>query len=150
MYEFKGTLPRYYSGNVCYQYNLQKPCKSLRIRMEYMPTDREENAKEFTEIVTQQLYKAYNRMPSEDEINTALKGVKTEIQLAVYLNDEFLGNIHNPSTVKDMLFDESSERTIGCIKAKPPFFGKLKIIVNSFYVIDKEVSYTVQVETEEA
>ncbi len=148
MTKFKGTLQRGFIGNITYQYNMKNETDFLKIRLDTYPDNREENQEEFKEEV-KEIYSQYaGDNFDESQLEMLYKNPKTEIQLAVFLNGEFIGNQHNPLDSKEMIFSEDSERSRGCMKINPPFKGHLKIIVNSYHVIDKELDYILSVSEE--
>ena len=76
--------------------------------------------------------------------------MKTEIQLAAFLSGVFMGNIHRPGKEKRMLFSPDAERTCGCMDIKGPYHGLLKLVINSFGVLEEALPWELEISAEPA
>ncbi len=149
MTSFKGTLPQNFIGNITYQFHVKEPTDFLRISLETFPGDKKENALAYKEQLISDYKKASGEYFKEENLEKLYNNPKTEIQLAAFLNGEFIGNQHNPLDNKDMYFGKNCERSRGCLKIDTSIKGHLKIIINSYFVIDKELDFVLTVSEKE-
>ena len=66
-------------------------------------------------------------------------GLKTELQLIISMNDEFIGGVHRQENPKHLYFS-SSHATPGCMP-QPSFHGVIKITIVVFSVILDQTNY---------
>ena len=142
---FKGTLQKNFLGNVIYQFQLPCPCRQLHISLVCRQQDQKSAAGLHEKEAVAAFLTHCRRLPDKEEKEKLLSQMKTEIQLAAFLSGAFLGNIHRPGSVKEMHFSPDEERTCGCMDKKGPFHGLLKLVVNSFGVLEEELSYELKV-----
>lgn len=147
---FHKTLQRGYQGAIVYACEIPEPLQQLHITLTYN--------KEYIQDITQYKNKYKQELlpilstylmheANEEEYDSFVKNMKTEIQLCAFLNDKFIGNIHQPGTKKQMIFSKK-HISPGCIPTTIES-GKLKIIVNCFQVIEEDtnIQLTIQGET---
>lgn len=89
-------------------------------------------------------YEAYKGRPvSEKELVKAVKSMKTEIQLALFIGNKFAGNVHMPGTIKELYISEHTYSR-GCLPIYP-LEGAGKVIVNVFQCVENETSYQLEI-----
>ena len=143
---FRGTLPKNFLGNVIYQFQLPCSCTALHIRLICHLQDRKEAAFLHEKEAEAAFLDHCGRLPDAQEKERILAQMKTEIQLAAFLSGKFLGNVHRPGNIKEMHFSPDEERTCGCMDQKGPYHGLLKLVINSFGVLEEEISYELKIE----
>ena len=143
---FRGTLPKNFLGNVIYQFQLPCSCTALHIRLICHLQDRKEAASLHEKEAEAAFLDHCGRLPDAQEKERILAQMKTEIQLAAFLSGKFLGNVHRPGNIKEMHFSPDEERTYGCMDQKGPYHGLLKLAINSFGVLEEEISYELRIE----
>lgn len=142
---FKGTLQKNFLGNVIYQYQLPALCRELHIILTCYLKDQKNAAALHEQEAEKAFFDHWGRRPGAEEKEALLMQMKTEIQLAAFLSGKFLGNVHRPGNIKEMHFSPDMKRTCGCMKSEGGYHGLLKLVVNSFGVLEDEISYELKI-----
>ena len=142
---FKGTLQKNFLGNIIFQFQLPSPCLELHICLTCHAGDRERAAALHDKEAEEAFLSHFGRLPDALETKELLSHMKTEIQLAAFLSGRFLGNVHRPGNIKEMHFAPDAERTPGCMETAGMYHGLLKLVVNSFGVLEEEISYELKI-----
>lgn len=144
--KFSGKLDRGYVGNITYRLQLEHPYDKLYILLTY---DKEKliTFDDGIKTTIRTAYeKHYGRPLGSDEINSVAASMKTEIQLAAFIQNKFVGNVHQPGTNKEMLLS-ATESSRGCLPCKN-ICGMLKLVVNVFGVMEHDTSYLLEIKGE--
>ncbi|QHQ60652.1 hypothetical protein Ana3638_07610 [Anaerocolumna sedimenticola] len=142
-----GTLDRGFVGNITYNFNLESSYDKLYICLTY-DNEKIETADSYYKHRIEEAYeKHYGFKPDDNQLQDVIGSMKTEIQLAAFINGSFVGNIHMPGTKKEMILSEklSSDGCLPCKNMK----GLLKIVINAFSVLENRTSYILQIKGEE-
>ena len=144
---FTGTLNRGFVGNIIYNFNLEQSYDKLYIGLTY-DNEKIKTVDRFYKNEIEEAYENhYGSKIDDNQLKDVLGSMKTEIQLAAFLNGSFLGNIHMPGTKKEMILSENQSSN-GCIPCKN-IKGLLKIVINAFSVLENHTSYTLEIKGEE-
>ena len=146
----KGTFPKDYLGNIIVQYQLPFPCRALKIVLRTEELERKTAALSHEKEAVEAFLLHCERAPEPEEKERILRQMKTEIQLAAFLSGVFMGNIHRPGKEKRMLFSPDAERTCGCMDIKGPYHGLLKLVINSFGVLEEVLPWELEISAEPA
>lgn len=146
----KGTFPKDYLGNIIVQYQLPFPCRALKIVLRTEELERKTAALSHEKEAVEAFLLHCERAPEPEEKERILGQMKTEIQLAAFLSGVFMGNIHRPGKEKRMLFSPDAERTCGCMDIKGPYHGLLKLVINSFGVLEEALPWELEISAEPA
>ena len=142
---FQGTLPKNHLGNVVVQYQLPFPCRSLQIVLRTKEQDQKTAALLHEKEAEEAFLLHCGRAPKPEERERMLGQMKTEIQLSAFLSGVFMGNIHRPGKEKRMLFSPDAERTCGCMDRKGPYHGLLKLVIQSFGVLEETLVWELEI-----
>ena len=139
---FHGTLNRGFQGNLIYNFHLPQNCRALYVSLVH---DKEHFFHKETYLEElRPIYESYKgRAVSKKELLKVMYSMKTEIQLALIIDDEFAGNAHMPGTKKELYLSEEMPAR-GCLP-RPVFKGSIKIIVNVFQVLENQTSYHLEI-----
>lgn len=139
---FHGTLNRGFIGNLVYNFQLPQNCTALSITLTY---DKEHfSSKETYVEELRPIYESYlGRPASQLELQKAMDSMKTEIQLGLMIQNEFVGNVHMPGTRKEIYLSENTSAK-GCLPC-PRIGGMAKIIVNVFQVLEDQTTFHLEV-----
>lgn len=155
LHSFKGTLNSGYVGNIIYNLHLDQELTKLSILLTYdkeyithiVNPDSSENNHKLSPDMEHGISKAYERhygKPADcHNMDELLNSMKTEIQLAAFIDGQFAGNIHMPGTEKEILISHE-EASFGCLPCKR-ISGMLKIVINVFSVLEDHTSYTLEI-----
>lgn len=138
---FNGTINRGFQGNVTYRFQIPSGCQALSIQLTY--------TKEHPATVTdpeqfRAAYEAYRGRPvSVKELEKAVESMKTEIQPALFIGNNFAGNVHMPGTIKEIFISEHTSSR-GCLPVYP-LEGMGKVIVNVFQCVENETFYQLEI-----
>ena len=146
----KGTFPKDYLGNIIVQYQLPFPCRALKIVLRTEELERKTAALSHEKEAVEAFLLHCERAPEPEEKERILGQMKTEIQLAAFLSGVFMGNIHRPGKEKRMLFSPDAERTCGCMVRKGPYHGLLKLVIQSFGVLEETLFWELEISAEPA
>lgn len=149
---FRGTVMAGFVGNIQYHYELPESYSRLKITLYY-----DKNLPKQPSLIQKEvMYHAYctymaSPIPVETytEILPDLWGaMKTEIQLAAFLNQSFVGNIHRSGQKKEMFLSlNENEISLGCMPLDA-ISGHLQIILQFFQVLYDQTNYTLTIEGE--
>ena len=146
----KGTFPKDYLGNIIVQYQLPFPCRALKIVLRTEELERKTAALSHEKEAVEAFLLHCGRAPKPEERKRMLGQMKTEIQLSAFLSGVFMGNIHRPGKEKRMLFSPDAERTCGCMVRKGPYHGLLKLVIQSFGVLEETLFWELEISAEPA
>ena len=146
----KGTFPKDYLGNIIVQYQLPFPCRALKIVLRTEELERKTTALSHEKEAVEAFLLHCERAPEPEEKERILGQMKTEIQLSAFLSGVFMGNIHRPGKEKRMLFSPDAERTCGCMVRKGPYHGLLKLVIQSFGVLEETLFWELEISAEPA
>lgn len=149
LYETTGSVNSGFQGTIAYTVHLPLALSALQIDFSFQ----KQRLHEIGSRRKQEVAAAYRRrfgiehLP-EDQIVRAAKGMKTEIQLAAFLNGEFIGGIHRQMTERTMRIT-AEEATEGAIP-QPELTGVLRVELIFFHVLYNETNYALTVSGEGA
>ena len=147
-YSVSGLLPMDFVGQIAYTVCLNKPCKAMDVQL----TFDKQHVSDVTPKLRDRLFSlcaqkyGKNSFTPEEEAE-AYQNMKTEIQLLVMMNDQFVGGIHKQLTDRH-LYISAEEATEGGIP-QPSIEGVIKVIVLVFNVLYDDTKYSVTLRTEE-
>jgi len=139
-YSVSGALNKGFVGQISYTICLDKEYTGMDIEFSFdkqrYTTITEELKREIVAECKGE-YGADNA--TDDEITSAVSGLKTEIHTIITMNDEFIGGVHRQLTCRHMLYTprETSE---GCIPQES-IQGVIKITLVVFNVIQDDTHY---------
>lgn len=149
LYRFENEVSKGYQGNISYVCQLPENTNSLHVKLSYNK-DRIHNIYSYVNEYHDELATVYenylNHTPTNNELETFVNNMKTEIQLCLFMDNEFVGNIHKPGKVKEIQISKEHVSN-GCIEVNE-FKRNIKIVVNVFQVIEEGTKYTLTVESE--
>lgn len=140
IYEVSGTLNRGFVGQISYTVCLDNIYKEMDIDFSF--------DKQRYEVITDDLKKAliaecdgkYGAESASDELITnTIQGMKTELQIVIAMNDEFIGGVHRQENPKHIHFSET-QATEGCIP-QSSIHGVIRVTVIAFSVILDDTHY---------
>ena len=143
IYEVKGIVNKGFVGQISYTVNLPKRYDKLVIDFEFDKRTCEDRYAMKDEVAKTLKDKYDFEYASEEELIDAMHDLKTEMHPAIFLNDEFVGNVHKQLQHRTMTItaDSASEGCIPCTDIE----GVLKVTVVVFNVIYDNTTYTVEV-----
>ena len=142
-----GTLNRGFVSNITYNFNLESSYNKLYICLTY-DNEKIKIADNYFKNKIEEAYENhYGFKPGDNQLQDIINSMKTEIQLAAFINGNFVGNIHMPGTKKEMILSAPISSN-GCIPCKN-MTGLLKIVINAFSVLENHTSYTLEIKGEE-
>lgn len=148
LHKFSGILNQGFVGNICYNFALAIPYKALKIRLNYDKLLFNEASLSARAAIEKAYLDHYNQPLKEANTSAILSSMKTEIQLAAYIGNTFIGNIHNPATCKEISISQAAASN-GCFPLETDsIIGTLKVVVNVFSVLEDETTYTLTIEGE--
>lgn len=140
LYEVSGTLNKGFVGQISYTICLDKDYKEMDIIFSF---DKQRYKVITEDLKTELIAKCqgkYNVESATDELITStIMGMKTELQIIVTMNDEFIGGVHRQENPKHLYFSDL-QATEGCIP-QPSINGVIKITVLAFSVILDDTHY---------
>ncbi|WMJ90253.1 DUF6669 family protein [Anaerocolumna sp. MB42-C2] len=142
-----GTLNRGFVGNITYNFNLESSYDKLYICLTYDNEKIRTADNQFKNKIEEAYENHYGFKLCDNQLQDVIKSMKTEIQLAAFINGSFAGNIHMPGTKKEMILSPVISSN-GCIPCKN-MTGLLKIVINAFSVLENHTSYTLEIKGEE-
>lgn len=148
VYSVSGLLPMDFVGQIAYTVCLDKPYKALDVQL----TFDKQLVTEVTPTLKNRLFSLcadkYGKLSfSPEEEAESYRNMKTEIQLLVMMNDQFVGGIHRQMTDRH-LYISAEQATEGGIP-QLSIEGVLKVIILVFNVLYDDTKYTVTLRTEE-
>ena len=146
---FHQTIKKDFQGNYAYDQTIPNNLKTLRITLKTNKAFIQDTKKYMEEYQNQLLpiLTAYlEHKPSDEEYERYVKNMKTEIQLSVFTNDQFLGNVHKPGLIKEITLSKNN-RSQGCLPIKE-IPNQIKIIVNVFQVVEENTFFDLFIEGE--
>ncbi len=141
-----GTLNRGFTGNVIYNFCLEHVYKKLYICLTYDKEKVSEPDDALRDKIADAYEKHFEQSLKEEQYVHILNSIKTEIQLAVFINGDFAGNVHKPGRKKEIILGEN-ESSYGCLPCKD-MQGMIKIVVNVFNVAENQTAYTLEIKGE--
>lgn len=143
--KYEGCVEEGATGNIRYTFQLDRPYSGLKILLSYdADKEKPEHLSDSLIARTEAAYARHRREALCTEMLPELiREMKTEIQLAAFLNGEFLGNRHMPGVVKEMLLTENAPSP-GCFGRKT-YEGSLAVVVNFFQVLADGTHYRLEV-----
>lgn len=141
IYEVGGTLNKGFVGQISYTMCLDDIYKEMDITFSF--------DKQRYEVITDDLKKElvaacngkYGADTASDEVITdTIRGMKTELQVIVTMNDQFIGGIHRQETCRHLYFSET-DATPGCIP-QSQINGVIRITIVAFSVIRDDTKYS--------
>lgn len=146
---FHKDLERRFQGNHSYTCVLPDDIQKLRIVLTYNK-DKIDDIHAYMNKYQEELLPIltnYLEYPATlEEYEEFVKNMKTEIQLCLMMDSQFIGNVHKPGTKKEILLTKESSSE-GCIQIDT-FKTNITVIINVFQVIEEGTSYDVIVEGE--
>jgi hypothetical protein len=142
-----GTLNRGFIGNIIYNFNLEDSYSKLYICLTYDKEKISDPESTLKDKIEEAYEKHFGYKIDEEHFGSVLASMKTEIQLAVFINGNFAGNVHMPGTKKEMIIagDISSQGCLPCENIQ----GMIKIVINIFNVLEDHTSYTLKIKGEQ-
>lgn len=142
--KFMGEVQCGFVGNIQFNQELNQKYQELYIVLSYKEGKTDVM---HSEILLPKIEKAWEEYTGKKltnkDVPDVLKKMKTEIQLCAFINEDFLGNVHKPGNIKEMLITDK-EATAGCMTCSN-IQGHLRVIINFFQVISKDVTYTLSI-----
>lgn len=139
-FQASGSLNKGFVGQISYTVCLDKEYKGMNIEFSF-------NKQRFTAVTEELKSEFLNTYGgeygisnySDEELNNAIREMKTEIHTLVTMNEEFIGGVHKQLTTRQMTFtpDFTSD---GCIP-QTGIAGVLKITLVVFNVIMDHTDY---------
>ncbi len=137
-----GTLSKGFVGQIAYTVCLDRTYHTLDAGLSFDKRTLPEITQEVKDEVRQQVKELYGgEFKTEEELTDACSSMKTEIQLLVHMNDEFIGGIHRQLTDRHMIISRDHATEGGLPQAE--ISGVIKIIVLVFNVLQDDTHYTV-------
>lgn len=141
IYEVGGTLNKGFVGQISYTICLDKTYREMDIAF----TFDKQRYEVITDDLKEELLLACNGKYKEDtdtdeHLTNTLKGMKTELQMIVTMNDQFIGGIHRQEISRHLYFSES-KATPGCIPLSE-IEGVIRVTIVAFSVIRDDTHYT--------
>ncbi|MGP1602029.1 DUF6669 family protein [Treponema sp.] len=144
IYEAKGSVNKGFIGQIAYTVCLDKTYKELDVHLTFDKQRLKRLTPERRDEIYNQMREKYGIEISEAQIKEIAVSMKTEIQLCVMMNDEFVGGIHRQMTDRH-LYISASEATEGAIP-QSSIHGVIRIVILFFNVLYDDTPYTVSVE----
>ncbi|MDF2542908.1 MAG: hypothetical protein K0S47_2626 [Herbinix sp.] len=148
IYEVGGILNKGFVGQISYTVCLDKEYEEMDLCFSF---DKQRHTT-ITEELKEELILACNgeygiESASDEEIQRAMKEMKTEIHTIASMNDVFIGGVHKQLTTRHMHFskDHTSE---GCIR-QDRIHGVIKLTLVVFNVILDDTHYNVSLSVNE-
>lgn len=146
---FHTEVKRGYQGAIAYHCLLPNHTKKLHIQLTYNKqfiADIDTYKKQYASSLLPILETYLAHTPTDEEYDTFVKHMKTEIQLCAYLDGTFIGNVHRPGLIKEMTFTNTTATT-GCI-VPSHLSGVLTVIINVFQVVEENTYIDLKIEGE--
>lgn len=143
IYEAKGSVNKGFIGQIAYTVCLDKTYKELDVHLTFDKQRLKRLTPEGRDEIYNQVLEKYGTEINEAQIKEIAAHMKTEIQLCVMMNDEFIGGIHRQMTDRH-LYISASEATEGAIP-QSSIHGVLRVIIIFFNVLCDDTRYTVSV-----
>lgn len=146
---FHQALNKDFQGNYAYIVNIPGKPKEIKIKL---TTNKEfiRNPKQYIQKYQNELHQILKQYlehdPSEEEYERYVKNMKTEIQLSVFTNDHFIGNVHKSGKTKE-IFLSKTIRNQGCLPIQE-IPNQIKVIVNVFQVVEENTFFDLLIEGE--
>lgn len=148
LFKTSGILNRGFTGHISYTINLKQHCESLNIGLSFDKQRLEEVSEAMISEVAEAFQHRFGLIDlSRDELELAVRSMKTEIQLAAFLNGKFIGGIHKQASVRN-LYISALEATEGAIPTKN-IAGSLRIDLIVFNVLQDNTIYSLEVTAQE-
>ncbi len=148
IYEVEGILNKGFVGQISYTVCLDKPYREMDIAFSF---DKQRYS-EITEELKEELKKACkgeydSAVSTEEQLEGAVREMKTEIHTLASMNDVFIGGVHKQLTTRHMIFspDFTSE---GCLE-QDNLNGVIKITLAVFNVIMDGTRYCLSLSVNE-
>ena len=143
---FSGILNQGYRGNIIYNFHLPAGLKALYVILTHQkehPCDKKEYYDKRKDELAP-LLEQYMEQPVFDGLlHQFTDAIKTEIQLCLMIDGNFVGNVHMPGERKEMFISEAFA-TRGCVPCKN-LSGMAKVIVNVFHVAEDHKPYDLKI-----
>ncbi len=146
---FHQTINKDFQGNYAYYQTIPNGLKTLRITLKTNKDfiqDTKKYMKEYQNQLLPILTDYLEHKPSEEEYERYVKNMKTEIQLSVFMNDRFIGNVHKPGLIKEITLSKNN-RSQGCLPIQE-IQNQIKVIVNVFQVVEENTFFDLFIEGE--
>lgn len=141
IYEVGGFLNRNFVGQISYTICLDQEYEEMDIRFSFDKQRYTSVTEELKQEVLAECSEEYTSLiRSDKELTEMIKGMKTEINTIVTMNDTFIGGIHRQLADRHMYFSEK-QASDGCILQKS-IHGVVKITLIVFNVLRDETHYT--------
>lgn len=145
--DVKGTVDRSFQGTVSYFVALRNRCSALKIDFSFTPQRLDRVAGEVKTELARVYAERYGVNRTESQLEQSGRSMKTEIQLAAFLNGEFAGGIHRQLAQRTLLIGKDFA-TEGAL-AQPVIQGALRVDLIFFNVLADGTEYRLQIGTEE-
>lgn len=139
-----GVLNHNYIGAVVYTTVIEEDFDELKIEFSFDKHKLEEKSADLETALINSYKENLAEVPGEEKLNQLIGDMKTEINLSLYMNDEFIGSAHRDEAVKKIYISKTA--------ASPGFLtysgkrGTLKIILNVISIINDQTPYQLFVE----
>lgn len=142
IYTIGGILNKGFVGQISYTVCLDREYKEMDVGFRFDKQHYRDLTREVrSELLADCKGKYDSELATEEQINSALQGMKTEIHTIAAMNDDFIGGIHKQLTERHMHY--SPEYTSeGCIPQKS-LHGVIRLTLVVFNVIRNHTSYEV-------
>lgn len=141
LYEVNGTLNKGFVGQISYTICLDQSYKEMAINFVFDKQRYDVITDDLKQWLITECAGKYNMASASESVLTGtLKGMKSELQLIVTMNDIFIGGVHSQENPKHLYFSDS-QATEGCIP-QTSIHGVIKITLVIFSIISNDTNYT--------
>lgn len=140
IYTATGTVNAGFIGQIAYSVCLEKTYKKLEVQLAFDKQRPKKITQSLIELVKKTVLQKYNKTIALDEAKDIARQMKTEIQLVVNMNDEFIGGIHRQMKTRSLIISEH-DATAGGIRQQK-IEGVIKVVVIFFNVLYDKTPYT--------
>ncbi len=146
---FHQALNKDFQGNYAYIIDIPNNTKTLSIKLttnKDFIQDTKQYRMKYQNTLLPILKKHLEHDPSEEEYESFVKNMKAEIQLSVFTNNQFIGNVHKPGLTKEIILSKEI-RSQGCLPIQE-IPTQIKVIVNVFQVVEENTFFNLYIEGE--
>lgn len=140
IYEVNGTLNKGFVGQISYTVCLQATYNEMAIDFSFNKQHYDIITDDLKQWLIDECKGRYNMASASDKVLTqTLKGMKSELQVIVTMNDTFIGGVHRQENPKHLYFS-NEQTTEGCMP-QSSIHGVIKITLVIFSIISDDTHY---------
>lgn len=140
IYDVGGILNKGFVGQISYTICLDQSYEEMSLSFSFDKQYHQSITEDLKKDLLTECHGQYTTHTATDELLTkTLKGMKTELQILITMNDQFIGGVHRQANPKNIYFSKT-QATEGCIPQES-IHGVIRVTIIAFSVIQDDTKY---------